>query len=149
MATIRVARSATINAPATTVYRLLADYRKGHPSVLPRSITITHIDKGGYGAGTVVRVRSRMAGQTRLARFRVTEPEPGRVLVESEPETGTVTTFTVDPDGDGQSRVEIATAYEGRGGPLGRVEQSVARLMLGRVYRQQLKNIAKVAGATT
>lgn len=144
MATIRVAQSATINASAAAVYRLLADYRKGHPGILPKSIQITGIDKGGYGAGTVVRVRTRSAGRTQCFRFRVTEPEPGRVLMETEPETGTVTTFTVTPEGDGeQCRVEIATEYDGRGGLAGRIERPLASLTLRRIYRQELKNIAK------
>lgn len=148
MAAIRVAQSAEIHAAPGAVYRLLADYRKGHPSVLPKSLRIVAIDKGGYGAGTVVRVRSRTMGQTRAFRFRVTEPEPGRVLMESEPETGTVTTFTVEPVGDGNhSRVEIATEFAGRGGVAGRIEGSLASLVLRRTFRQQLKSIAKAAGA--
>ncbi len=149
MATIRVAQSAEIAAAPGAVYRLLADYRKGHPGVLPKSIRIVSIDKGGYGAGTVVRARSRMAGQTRTFRFRVTEPEPGRVLMESEPESGTVTTFTVDPVRDGKHcRVEIATKFAGRGGLAGRIERPLTSLLLRRVYRQELRNIAKVLRKT-
>jgi hypothetical protein len=56
----------------------------------------------------------KIFGQTCTARARVAEPEPGRVLSETDLDNGLVTTFTVQPDGDG-SRVRIETRYEARG----------------------------------
>ena len=45
--------------------------------------------------------------------MRVTEPEPGRVLVESDTNSSLVTTTTVTPDGSA-SWVRISTTWDGR-----------------------------------
>ena len=45
-------------------------------------------------AGTEIRFGMRVFGSMRTARGIVSEPQPGRVLVESYPETGDVTTFS-------------------------------------------------------
>ena len=63
----------------------------------------------GVGAGTVIRVDMRVLGRPQTFRAVVTEPEPGRVLVETN-DNGYVTTFTVEPRAEGQhAYVTIAT----------------------------------------
>ena len=47
--------------------------------------------------------------------MKVAEPEPGRVLTESDMDSSAVTTFTVSPRG-GASLVRISTAWDGAGG---------------------------------
>ena len=54
-------------------------------------------------------------GRTREYRMRVTEPEPGRVLTESDMNSNLVTTFTVTPQ-NAASRVEIYTPWKGAAG---------------------------------
>ena len=56
-----------------------------------------------------------VGGQTRESRVTVAEPEPGRVLTESDTGSSAVTTFTVAPEG-GASRVQINSAWDGRAG---------------------------------
>src|SRR5262245_57535375 len=67
-----------------------------------------------------------LLGRTRTFRAAITEPEPGRVLVETIKHTGTFTTFSVDCVEDG-ARVRIASEFETRGGLLGGADvESVA-----------------------
>ena len=54
-------------------------------------------------------------GRTREYQMKVAEPEPGRVLTESDTNSSAVTTFTVSPQG-GASLVQISTAWDGRTG---------------------------------
>src|SRR5512139_3896517 len=53
MAEIRVSESALVPAPASLTYDIIADYRTGHPSILPTEY-FGRLDvlEGGRGAGT-------------------------------------------------------------------------------------------------
>jgi hypothetical protein len=144
----RVAESAHIDAAPAAVYGILADYRNGHPRILPPAFRDLQVERGGTGAGTVIRFQMRVLGQTRSVRGTVTEPAPGRVLVESYPESDTVTTFTVDPDAGGAGAVvTIETTLPGRSGLLGAVERRVVSTILRRIYAQELALLGAVAGA--
>ena len=84
MAMYRVSATKVIAAPAARVYDLLADYREGHPSILPKAYFISHtVEQGGRGAGTVVAFQMKLMGRTQSFRSTISEPEPGRVLVET------------------------------------------------------------------
>ncbi len=115
MAGLRVSAERTIAAPSETVYRCIADYRQHHPRILPPAFSEVRVEEGGVGAGTVVSFRITTAGRSRAYRMRVAEPEPGRVLTETDTASSLVTTFMVTPEGTG-SRVRIETAWQGAGG---------------------------------
>lgn len=138
--------SAHVSAPAEAVYAVLADYREGHPRILPRPPFVSlDVEQGGVGTGTTIRVQMRVLGRTRTFRAVVTEPEPGRVLVETN-DTGYVTTFTVAPATDGTATVvTIATEMPDRPGPLGALERWLVRRMLRPVYAEELRLLARVA----
>lgn len=141
-----VRASARVNAPAEVVYGIIADYRKGHPQILPRQyFEWLEVEQGGRGEGTVIRFQMRVLGQTRVLRAAVTEPEPGRVLVETDTGgAGPVTTFTVEPDGSG-SHVTFNTELTSAGGPLGVAERFVLRRVLRRVFARELEQLNRVA----
>lgn len=147
MSEIRVEASAHVPASPVAVYGILADYRVGHPGILPsehfRDFTV---EKGGVGAGTVIRFRMVGLGTSRTTRGRVEEPEPGRVLVERYDDTGAVTTFTVNPEGAG-SRVTFTTVWNPTG-LRGLVERLMAPPFLRRVYTNELSNLARAAVGT-
>ena len=87
-----------ISAPPDKVYAVLADYHEGHPNVLPkRYFKSLIVEQGGKGAGTVIHVQLSVMGVRRESHMRVSEPEPGRVLTETDLETGLVTSFIVSP----------------------------------------------------
>ncbi len=146
MPTIAASASATIAAPATAVYGILADYREGHPAILPRKyFRNLVVEAGGTGAGTRIRFEMRVLGATRTVRGEVTEPEPGRRVVETYPESGTRTTFLVEPVVDGRAtHVTISPRYENGGLP-GWVEWLLVPGLLRRIYRAELANLAAVA----
>src|ERR1044071_10169368 len=126
---------AHVDAPADGVYNIIADYRNAHPHILPKQyFGWLEGEQGGRGEGTVIRFQMRVLGQTRVMRATVTEPEPGRVLVETDTGgDGPVTSFLVEPEGSG-SRVTFSTEMTSAGGALGGVGRFVLRGGLRRVY---------------
>lgn len=141
-----VKASARVNAPSDVVYDLIADYRNGHPNILPKQyFEWLEVERGGRGEGTVIRFQMRVLGQSRVLRAIVTEPEPGRVLVETDTSgTGPVTTFTVEPEEYGSS-VTFSTELISAGGPLGLLERFVLRRVLRRIYARELEQLTRVA----
>ena len=141
--------SANIEADPALVYSIIADYRDGHPHILPKAFSDLVVERGGTGAGTVIRFNVRVLGQTRAYRAAVTEPMPGRVLVErnvSGPPS--VTTFTVDPGPGGQgATVTIATELATRSGLLGVVERALSMRVLRPLYEGELVLLAAFARA--
>ena len=140
MGTLRVEAERTIAAPADTVYGYLADLRQHHPHFLPPAFSDFSVESGGVGAGTVVRFTITAGGRQRGYRMEVAEPEPGRVLTESDTGSSLVTTFTVAPDGP-QSRVRIVTTWEGAGGIGGVFEKLFAPKVLRGIYVDELDRL--------
>ena len=140
----RVAASATIRVPAQQVYAILADYHNGHPHILPSQyFSDLQVEQGGIGAGTVIHFQMHVLGKTQTFRAAITEPKPGRVLVEANLPSGPVTTFTVDPRTEGQyAQVTITTELEAREGILGLMERFLTRVTLRRIYAQELGLLA-------
>ena len=84
MPTITAQHEERIDAPAAKVYGILADYRVGHPSILPEQyFGPLVVEAGGEGEGTVIRFTMKAMGKEHTVRARITEPEPGRVLHET------------------------------------------------------------------
>jgi uncharacterized protein YndB with AHSA1/START domain len=144
MATIHVTAERIIDAPADRVYGYLADMREHHPHFLPPSFSNFSVESGGVGAGTITRFKVTAGGRTREYRMQVGEPEPGRVLTESDTASSLVTTFTVDPDGE-RSRVRISTTWEGAGGIAGFFERTFAPLAMRRLYADELERLNRYA----
>ncbi len=140
-----ITASAKIAAPPARVYAILADYRSGHPSILPPAAFLgLEVEAGGVGDGTRILVRARKPGGVREMRMRVTEPEPGRVLAEEDVETGTRTTFTVEPCGTGDHcRVTLTTVWAP--GSVSGLERLLIPLVVPRVFREELRLLAAAA----
>ncbi|HEX6385673.1 MAG TPA: SRPBCC family protein [Anaerolineae bacterium] len=145
MSQIQVAVSSVIDAPAEAVYTILADYHNHHPQILPQShFTSIEVEEGGYGAGNILRFTMEVFGNKQEYHSRVTEPEPGRVLAETDMLSGAVTTFTVTPAG-AQSDVTIATTVPRQPGLRGFIEGLMTSPILRRIYRQELQNLNQYA----
>lgn len=146
MAEIIVTATAVVRAPPPVVYGIFIDYHDAHPRVLPRhAFGALVVEQGGTGAGTVFAVELRQGPRTRTLRMRVTEPQPGRVLMESDVDSDMVTTFTVEPaDGGRESRVTIATRWT-RGGVAGLLERLIAPPLMRPVFRAELRNVEQLA----
>ncbi len=142
--------SSVLNVPATRVYSILADYRVGHPAILPKKyFKKLEVEEGGRGAGTKLYVQMQVAGATKSFRHFVSEPEPGRVLVEADADGATVTTFTVDPMGDGSScRLTIGTKFPVRDGIIGTIERFFTSRVLRVIYAKEIAQLADYVGST-
>jgi hypothetical protein len=142
-----ISASAVIPARRERVYSLIANYNDGHQRILPKQFTGLVVEQGGVGAGTVIRFQMSLLGRKQTFRAAITEPDPGRVLVETYLDTNrAVTTFTVNPGGaPADSHVTISTELPVRGGFLGKVERTMATLLLRPIYVRELENLARVA----
>ncbi len=136
-----------IDVPASRVYSILADYRQGHPAILPRKyFRKADVEAGGTGAGTRLNIEMKVLGTVKSFRHVVSEPQPGRVLVESDVEGTTVTTFTVDPVGDGSAcSLKIETQFPVRPGIAGTIERSITSTMLRRIYAEEIAMLREYA----
>lgn len=149
MRQINVKEATVLNAKPEDVYATIADYHNGHPQIVPKETFYDmRVEQGGYGAGTIIRFKMKALGVERELYQSVSEPEPGRVLVEQDIDSpqNIITSFTVTPVEQGQkSRVEIATTMNTRPGLTGFVERIVVSLFNPPVYRKELKQLEAVA----
>jgi len=124
---------------------VIADYRNSHPQILPKPYFLSlEVEAGGFGAGTIVQFQMRLLGQTQNFRSLITEPEPGRLLVETDIKSGIATSFHLASLGDNQhTRLTISTELKSRNA----VEGFIAKMVLQKVYVQELELIARYAEA--
>jgi hypothetical protein len=130
----------TVGAPADVVYRYVADMHEHHRHFLPPAFSDFRVESGGVGAGTITRFKVTAGGRTREYRMKVAEPEPGRVLTESDTNSSAVTTFTVSPRG-GASLVQISTTWDGAGGIGGMFERMFAPRVMRAIYSDELRRL--------
>lgn len=141
MSKVHAEATRSIDAPQEAVYRALADMHE-HQRFLPPAFSDFEVESGGVGAGTVTRFKVTAGGRTRAYRMRVEEPEPGRILTESDTNSSLVTTFTVDPTGQ-TSRVGISTSWEGAGGVGGFFERLFAPRVMRGIYEDELERLER------
>lgn len=140
-----VTASAHIDAPPGHVYGIIADYRAGHPSILPKPFRNFVVEEGGVGAGTVITFEVHAYGTVTKFRAIVTEPEPGRVLVETNVKPdGSRTTFTVVPGANGGSDVSFVTEAESRDGIAGAIERWMSTRFMKKLYAEELELLLRV-----
>lgn len=145
MARVVITASAIVHAPPATAYGILADYLDGHPHILPRPpFGALMVESGGTGAGTVFRVQTRQGLKMRTFRMTVSEPEPGRVLRETDTESDLVSTFTVDSASGGRSHVSITTTWT-RGGVRGMLEAMLVPRLAAPIYLKEIQNLDRLA----
>jgi Polyketide cyclase / dehydrase and lipid transport len=141
---LRVVAERAVGAPADLVYRCIADFEHHHPRFLPSAFSQFRVEEGGVGADTVHSFRMTAGGRARTFRMRVEEPDPGRVLTESDERSSTVTTWVVTPQGPG-CRVRVETRWQGAGGVGGFFERLFAPGVLRRLYAEELERLDSYA----
>ena len=129
--------SKIIHAPADVIYSIIADFRNQHPYILPQQyFQDLQVEEGGVGAGTITSFQMRLLGKAQHFRTRITEPQPGRVLIETDIRSGAITTFDLSPlANESGTRVTISTGLKDRGA----VEGFIGKLMLPEVDRAELE----------
>jgi hypothetical protein len=144
MPNVSVSSTATIPAPASLLYDIIADYHVGHPSILPsKYFGSLDVLAGGRGAGTRIRFEMKAFGQLNTRTAEITEPIPGRELRETL-DDGIVTTFLVEPAGADAAQVTFSTSYY-KEGLRGWFEKLLAPQFLRQVYAAELAQLAQVA----
>lgn len=143
----QVTREIEVKAPADRIYAIIADFHNGHRRILPPEYFVSlEVERGGVGAGTIIRFQLCVLGSVREFRAAVSEPEPGRVLVETNLDSGATTTFIITPlDGQNASRVAITSTFATGRGVAGWLERFLATLFLRRVYAKELRLLSAVA----
>ena len=141
MAVIVVTAEKTVDAPADTVFGYIRDMREHHPKFLPPEFSDFQVESGGVGPGTITRFTVKAGGRTRNYRMQVDEPEPGRVITESDTGSSLVTKTTVTPKEGGVSLVEIATSWQGAGGIGGFFERTFAPRVMHSIYEDELNRL--------
>lgn len=141
----QVSESALLDARPEQVYAILSDYHQGHPAILPaRYFTGVDVTRGGQGHGTELTVHMKVMGARVLYHLTVTEPEPGRILVEEDAIAGVRTTFTVDPvDGGRRARLTITTLALTSPGIKGIIEEWLNPRVTSKMYREELAQLAR------
>jgi len=130
-----------IDADPTAVYEVLADYATHHPRIMPPDhFSDLEVESGGVGDGTVFHITARIAGKTETLHMRVTEPEPGRVLHETNLDTGVVTEFSVEDDGTEGTLVRMSSGWDGHG-LRGLVDRVAAPRLMHRLFAEQLDQL--------
>ena len=136
-----------LDAPADLLYHCLSDYTHHHrhqpEGFLPNTFTRLDVLRGGVGAGTVIRFTTRVGGRSQTRTQEVSEPQPGRVLVEWGNDEGS--TFTLEPRGD-RTLLRIETTLQTSG-----LEGLFMRLLGGRIlaplYAEEMQNLETYARA--
>lgn len=148
MGVIHVTAERTVNAPADEVFGYIRDMSV-HPKFLPPAFSDFHVESGGVGTGTIT-FKVTAGGRTRDYRMTVDEPEPGRVLRESDNNSSLITKFTVTPRENAAasgaaSRVEISTTWQGAGGIGGFFERTFAPRAMKAIYDDELQRLDSYA----
>ena len=135
-----------VAAPPDVVYRYLSDMQNHHPHFLPPAFSDFQVVAGGIGEGTVVTFQFAAGGRRRDFRQTLTEPEPGRRMVETDANSSSVTTFLVDSvDAGKSSKVTISTQWNGARGIGGFFERIFAPRVMRGIYIDQIRRLDEYA----
>jgi polyketide cyclase/dehydrase/lipid transport protein len=149
VATFHFAHQRLLDAPADALYHCLTDYTHHHrhqpEGFLPTAFTHLEVLRGGVGAGTIIRFTTRVGGRSMTRTQEVSEPHPGRVLVEWGDGEGS--TFSLDRRGE-RTLLRIETTLEPRGldallMPL------LGAAILRPIYEEEMRNLEAYARAHT
>ena len=136
--------SRIIDAPPEPIYAVIADYHGGHNDILPRpyfqEMTVT---EGGYGAGTRMTVKMKVFGKEYVYNQVVTEPEPGRMIKDTDVDTGEGAAFVLDPlDGGRRTKVTIVSEFVKEKGFAGLMQRLIVPPISRFVLNKELRNLA-------
>lgn len=142
MAPISVSCKRVMAAPSAAVYTCIADCQHHHAHFLPPAFKSYRVERGGYGAGTVVSFVT--TGLTKPQAFRavIEEPEPGRVLIERDMLSAFATTWTLSPVGV-KCEVVVSTDFSTKSGLAGVIERLALPLLMRAVYADELKRLER------
>ncbi len=143
MSRIIVKSERVVDARPEKVYEVLTDYQGKRPQMLTPNFLDYTVEQGGHGNGTIIRYRLRAARRERPYHIHVDESVKGKIITERDTNSSLVTTWALSPLKDGeQTKVQIVSEWEGRGGTKGFMERAFAPLGLSRIYGRMLSRLA-------
>jgi Polyketide cyclase / dehydrase and lipid transport len=145
--TYTISATRLLSAPPRRIYDIIANYHTGHPKIVPDQFSNLRVERGGIGAGTVITFDVTVLGRTTAFRAEVSEPEPGRMLVERNVAgSDSITTFIVEPGAHpNEAVVTIKTDMTYRSGLSGAIERFVTKQVLRPMYDEELRRLESVA----
>jgi hypothetical protein len=144
MNTIKIEYSAVLQARPETIWQVITDYQNAHRAILPKPyFKDMVVEQGGIGAGTIIHTTMTVWGQHYSFHQLVSEPEPGRVLVETDMATGQYSSFTLDAlNGGQQTRVTITSVFPREAGIQGWLQSLMQPAITRHIYKKELQNLA-------
>jgi hypothetical protein len=140
---MNVIASKVIDASPEAVYAVFSDYEVAHKAILPKPYFAEMVVlAGGQGAGTVVDVHMDVFGSKKTYHLTVTEPKPGRLLVETDYKTGERTHFIMEPLSDGKTKVTIDSKFNSSPGFAGVMERLITVPVTRFIFKKELENVA-------
>ena len=131
------------DAGPEAVFAALADYHGVRPRILPPEMTGYDLVEGGRGGGTRFRYQFHATRKrVRQVDAAVTEPEPGRQLLEADRGSSLRVFWNVADAAGGRSRVTVRVSWGGGAGVGGFFERRFAPGGIRRVYRTELDRLA-------
>ena len=145
MARIRAEASKVIDARPQVIWDVIRDYHVGHPAIMPKPYTQSlKVLKGGVGEGTETHLTMKVYGRIFEYHHRISEPEPGRLLKETEVNSGQFSSFTLDPlEGGTRTRVTIVADAPASSGIAGLIERLTTPGFQRRLFAAELENLAE------
>ena len=145
MSRIVVKSERVVKARPEEIYEVLTDYQGKRQRLLTSNFLDYAVEKGGRGAGTIVRYRLQAAGRERPYCLNVDESVKGKVITERDANSSLVTTWALSPLSGGRyTKVQIVSEWEGAKGIGGFFERTFAPVGLGRIYDAMLSLLTQL-----
>ena len=141
---IHVEYSAIIEAEPALIYAIFVDFEEAHIAILPKPYFEKIVLKeGGLGAGTIYDLHMNIFGAKSQAEMHVSEPNPGRTLLEESQDGRVKTTIEVIPiNGSTASHVTIQSDFAQSPGLGGFMEKIFIPFIIRHIYKKELQNLA-------
>ena len=145
MSEIAVVVDQTYDAAPEAVFAALADYAGVRPKILAPEFTDFEVLDGGVGAGTRIGYNLHATKKrVRAVEAVVTEPTPGRQLLEADSKSSLLVLWDVVAAAGGGSRVTVRVNWQGAGGIGGFFERRFAPAGIRRIYTAELARLQTV-----
>ncbi|WP_257350664.1 SRPBCC family protein [Pseudalkalibacillus decolorationis] len=141
MKTYCVAASKMIEASPERVYQVISDMDE-HRNFLPKEFESVVIEKGGIGEGTVFRLNLNVMGKRSTNVMTISEPEPGRVIIEKDAVAGITTIWTISPGQDDKHcDLQLVSEIRKKPGFAGLVERILTPYIFRSIYKRELDQL--------
>jgi hypothetical protein len=145
MGEIAVVVEQTYDAAPGKVFTALADYVNVRPNILAPEFTDYQVLERGVGAGTRIGYNLHATKKrVRAVEAAVTEPTPGRQLLETDSRSSLLVLWDVVAADGGGSRVTVRVNWQGAGGVGGFFERRFAPAGIRRIYTTELGRLGTV-----